>query len=140
MPEKEQDPQHPQSPSRAGAVCAALALLLACASAAAQAASPDQPWKKLSEREAGYLQKQLDQIRRWEGRPAGESPQPRATGALALLALASQGGPDAPKLREEAARYVAKALDFCTQWHTNQCARAQLPLERVALQYPQELP
>src|SRR5436305_4940692 len=149
MPEKEQDPKHPQSQSRAGAVCAALALLLACAPAAplkkpapavAQAASPDQPWKKLSGREIGYLQRQLEQIRRWDGRPAGESPQPRATGALAVLALASQGGPDAPKLREEAARYVAKALDFCTQWHTNQCARAQLPLERVALQYPQELP
>ena len=63
-----------------------------------------------------------------------------ATGALALLALASQGGPDAPKLREEAAGYVAKALDFCTQWHTNQCARSQLPLERLVLQYPEELP
>jgi hypothetical protein len=151
MPQKEQDPKHPLSPSRAGAVCAVLALLLACAPAAplkkpapaptaASAIQPQGPWKKLSEREAGYLQRQLEQIRRWDGRPAGESPQPRATGALALLALASQGGPDAPRLREEAARYVAKALDLCTQWHTNQCARAQLPLERVALQYPQELP
>ncbi len=149
MPETEQHPRIPTRPSRAGAVCAVLAFLLACAPAAplkkpapaaAPAPSPDQPWKKLSEREIGYLQRQLDQIRRWEGRPAGESPQPRATGALALFALASQGGPDAPKLREEGARYVAKALDFCTKWHTNQCARAQLPLERVALQYPQELP
>ena len=139
MPQKEQDPKHPQSPSRAGAACAALALLLACAPATPQEV-PQDVWKRLSEREAGYLQKQLEQIRRWEGRPAGESPQPRATGALALLALASQGGPDAPKLREEGARYVAKALDLCTRWHTNQCARAQLPLERVALQYPQELP
>lgn len=149
MRETEQHPKIPIRPSRAGAVCAVLAFLLACAAAsplkkpapaAAPAPSPDQPWKKLSEREAGYLQRQLEQIRRWEGRPAGESPQPRATGALALLALASQGGSDAPKLREEAARYVAKALDLCTQWHTNQCARAQLPLERAALQYPQELP
>jgi hypothetical protein len=141
MQEKQQDPK---SPSRAGAICAVLAFLLACAPAAPlkrPAPPPSQePWKRLSEREVGYLQRQLDQIRRWEGRPAGESPQPRATGALALLALASQGGPDAPKLREEAARYVVKALDFCTRWHTNQCARAQLPLERVALQYPQELP
>ncbi|HEY3568306.1 MAG TPA: hypothetical protein VGP73_10280, partial [Thermoanaerobaculia bacterium] len=132
MPETEQHPRIPTRPSRAGAVCAVLAFLLACAPAAplkkpapaaAPAPSPDQPWKKLSEREIGYLQRQLDQIRRWEGRPAGESPQPRATGALALFALASQGGPDAPKLREEGARYVAKALDFCTKWHTNQCAR-----------------
>jgi hypothetical protein len=141
--------QHPRTRRRAGAIGAALAFLLACAPAAplrrpapaaAPVASPDQPWKKLSEREIGYLQRQLDQIRRWEGRPAGESPQPRATGALALFALASQGGPEAPKLREEGARYVAKALDSCAQWHTNQCARSQLPLERVALQYPQELP
>src|SRR5436305_6053042 len=144
MPEQEQDPRNPERASRAGAICAVLAFLLVCAPAAAlkrpAPAPPQEAWKKLSERETGYLRRQLEQIRRWDGRPAGESPQPRATGALALLALASQGGPDAPKLREEAARYVAKALDFCTQWHTNQCARAQLPLERVALQYPQELP
>lgn len=150
MQERRQDRRLTKGPSRAGAVCAGLAFLLACAPAAplkkpvpattVAPPAPNQPWKRLSEREAGYLRRQLDQIRRWEGRPAGESPQPRATGALALAALASQGGPDGPKLREEAARYVAKALDFCAKWTTNQCARSQLPLERVALQYPQELP
>jgi hypothetical protein len=140
----QEEKQSPRNPRRAGAICAALAFLLACAPAAPlkrpAPAQSQEVWKKLSEREVGYLQRQLDQIRRWEGRPAGESPQPRATGALALAALASQGGPDAPKLREEAARYVAKALNFCTRWNTNQCARSQLPLERLVLQYPQELP
>jgi hypothetical protein len=114
-----------------------LALLLA---AVGHSESQATVWKKLSERETGYLQRQLTQIRRWEGRPAGESPQPLATGALAAAALASQGGPEAPRLREEAARFTAGALDQCARWTSNQCARAQLPLERVALQYPDLLP
>ena len=101
---------------------------------------PRQLWKQLSEREASYLQRQLTQIRRWEGRPAGESPQPLATGSLAAAALASQGGPEAPRLLEEAARFASGALDQCAKWTTNKCARAQLPLERLALQYPDLLP
>jgi uncharacterized membrane protein len=101
---------------------------------------PRQLWKRLSEREASYLQRQLTQIRRWEGRPAGESPQPLATGSLAAAALASQGGSEAPRLREEAARFASGALNQCAKWTTNKCARAQLPLERLALQYPDLLP
>jgi hypothetical protein len=121
---------------------AGLALCLGI-SAAGLAAAPDAPssvWKQLNEREAGYLQRQLTRIRQWEGRPAGDSPQPLATGALAAAALASQGGPEASKLREEAARYASGALEHCPRWTTNQCARAQLPLERLALQYPDLLP
>jgi len=122
------NPRIHASRSRAGALRAALAVLALCGLAAAPPQSPPREnnvgaglvpargaragtspapttgsavWKKLSEREAGYLQRQLDQIRRWEGRPAGESPQPLATGALAAAALASQGGPDAPRLRAE---------------------------------------
>lgn len=107
---------------------------------AAAAAAAGEPWKKLSEREVIYLQRQLGQIRRWEGRPAGESPQPLATGSLAAAALASQGGPEAPRLREEAARFAAGAVAECAKWTTNKCARSQLPLERLVLQYPEQLP
>jgi hypothetical protein len=131
-----QKEQHPRTLSRLGAVCAVLAVFLAYA----PATQSQEVWKKLSEREVGYLQRQLDQIRRWEGRPAGESPQPLASGALAAAALASQGGPDAQKLRREAARFAAGALAQCGRWTTNKCARAQLPLQRVVLQYPWELP
>ena len=67
--------------------------------------------------------------------------QPLASGALAAAALASQGGPEAPKLREEAARFAAGALDGCAgKWSLHECPRAQIPLERLALQYPEELP
>ncbi len=117
--------------------CAALALVLGVA------AAPDSRpvvWKKLDERELGYLQRQLARIRGWEGRPASDGPQPLATGALAAAALASQGGPEAPRLRGDAARLASGALDHCPRWTTNQCARAQLPLERLALQYPDLLP
>ena len=35
---------------------------------------------------------------------------------------------------------AAGALDACAKWHTNECARSQLPLQRLALQYPEALP
>jgi hypothetical protein len=140
MQPKDQPMKVRDSRRRAGVARAALALFLVSTGTAMAADSPPPVWKKLDEREAGYLQRQLTQIRRWEGRPAGESPQPLATGALAAAALASQGGPEAPKLREEAANFASGALDHCPKWHTNQCARAQLPLERLALQYPDLLP
>jgi hypothetical protein len=144
MPELHPDPRILNGQRRAGAIRAALAVLALCGLAAAPPEKPPTTesavWKKLSEREAGYLQRQLDQIRRWEGRPAGESPQPLATGALAAAALASQGGPDAPKLRAETARFAAGAISECSRWTTNKCARAQLPLERLVLQYPDLLP
>jgi hypothetical protein len=145
MHEIQPDLKIPTDRRRAGVVRAALAALLIAAGLVSLAAAPPeppspQPWKKLSERETGYLQRQLGQIRRWEGRPAGESPQPLASGALASAALASQGGPEAPKLREEASRFAAGALDQCAKWTSNKCARSQLPLERLALQYPETLP
>jgi hypothetical protein len=145
MHEIQPDLKIPADRRRAGVVRAALAALLMAGGLVSLAAAPPeppspQPWKKLSEREVGYLQRQLGQIRRWEGRPAGESPQPLASGALAAAALAPQGGPEAPKLREEAARFAAGALDQCAKWTSNKCARAQLPLERLALQYPETLP
>ncbi|HEY0514068.1 MAG TPA: hypothetical protein VGH73_19325 [Thermoanaerobaculia bacterium] len=170
MPETNQAPKTPERRRRLGAVRAALAMIASAAAgglvaclgeppprppapaplpvAAAPPAVPaphpqpskEETWKQLSEREVIYLQQQLDQIRRWEGRPAGESPQPLASGALAAAALASQGGPEAPRLRQEAARFAAGALDQCDRWTTNKCARAQLPLERLVLQYPRELP
>jgi hypothetical protein len=134
---------------RAGAARAALAAVclgglllgsLLAGALLAQPKPPPAPWKKLNEREAGYLQRQLAKIRSWEGKPAGDAPQPLATGALAAAALASQGGPEAPRLRADAARFAAGALDHCPRWTTNQCARAQLPLERLALQDPDLLP
>ena len=143
-------PKDPKTPivqparRRAGAVRAALAVLLAagCLVSAGGAAPPRpaQPWKKLSEREKGYLQRELEQIRRMKGRFDWIGRQPLAAGALAAAALASEGGPEAPKLRQEAAAWAAGAIDACAKWHTNECARSQLPLQRLALEYPEALP
>lgn len=146
MPEVNHDPRAPERRRRSGAVRAALAvfggMLLAGGVFAGLAEDPPrQPWKKLSGREARYLQGGLEQIRRMKGHFDFIGWQPLASGALAAAALASQGGPEAPKLREEAARFAAGALDGCAgQWSRQECPRAQLPLQRLALQYPQELP
>src|SRR5262249_32885678 len=129
--------QSPINPRRAGAMGAALALLLA---AAGLAAEPPQPWKKLAEREREYLQRGLAQIRRMKGNFDWIGRQPLASGALAAAALAAAGGPDAPRLREGAAGWVTGVLAACPQWHKNECARAQLPLERLVLEYPETLP
>jgi hypothetical protein len=138
MQEKEKNPGIPKGPGRAGVIRAGLALFLAAA--ACLAAPPPQPWKKLSEREKGYLERGLTQIRKMKGNFDWIGRQPLAAGALAAAALASQGGPDAPKLRQEAAVWVAGVLDGCARWHTNECARSQLPLERLVLEYPEALP
>jgi hypothetical protein len=137
MLEMEQSPRIPMLRRRAGAMGAALALLLAAASLAAE---PPQPWKKLSGREREYLQRGLAQIRRMKGNFDWIGRQPLASGALAAAALAADGGPEAPKLREEAAGWVTGVLDACPQWHKNECGRAQLPLERLVLEYPEALP
>src|SRR5436305_7321740 len=112
--------------------------------AATPAAPPVQPWKKLSDRETRYLEMELAQIRKLQSHFKWIGRQPLAAGALAAAALADrsehQGRPDAPQLREEAARWVAGVLDSCTKWYNNECGRSQLPLERLALQYPQALP
>ena len=128
--------QHTRTRRRAGATGAALAFLLV---AAGLAAEPPQPWKRLSERERGYLQHGLAQIRRMKGNFGWIGRQPLASGALAAAALAGEGGPEAPKLREEAAGWVTGVLDACPQWRTNECARSQIPLERLVLEYPEAL-
>lgn len=142
------DPGHPERRRRPGMVRAALALLLAGSLVAVLAAAPPakpkpepaKPWKKLSEREARYLQEALQQIRRMKGNFDWIGRQPLASGALASAALAAEGGPDAASLREESARWAEAVLKSCDKWHTNECARSQLPLQRLVLQYPEALP
>lgn len=103
-------------------------------------ASAAAPWKKLSERETRYLEMELAQIRRLQSHFDWIGNQPMAAGALAAAALAGQDRPDSPRLREEAARWVTGVLDGCKKWHVNECARGQLPLERLVLEYPDSLP
>ena len=149
------DPGRSKRPRRPGAVRAALALLLAGGLAAALAAAPPnekpvesrprvapaaKPWKKLSEREARYLQEALQQIRRMKGNFDWIGRQPLASGALAAAALAAEGGPDAASLRQESASWAEAVVKSCEKWHTNECARSQLPLQRLVLQYPATLP
>ena len=145
------DPR-PLEERRSGAGGAALAvlsiagmlisgMLLAGWTAAAAPKPPAaKPWKNLSERETGYLERELAQIRRMKGNFEWIGRQPLAAGALAAAALAAEGRPDAPALRQEAARWVDGVLKSCAKWHTNECARSQLPLQRVVLQYPEALP
>ena len=117
-----------------------LGIWLAAAPALSPAAPAPAPWKKLSERETRYLEMELAQIRRLQSHFDWIGNQPMAAGALAAAALASQGRPDSQQLREEAARFVTGVLDGCKKWHTNECGRGQLPLERVVLEYPEALP
>src|SRR3954467_13275360 len=109
-------------------------LVFAVSAPAAPAAAP---WKKLSDRETRYLEMELAQIRKLQSHFDWIGNQPMAAGALAAAALASQGRPDSQQLREEAARWVTGVLDGCKKWHINECARGQLPLERLVLQYPE---
>jgi hypothetical protein len=102
--------------------------------------SAERSWKDLSEREVRYLEMELAQVRRMQGRFDWIGRQPLASGALAAAALAAEGHPEAATLRAEAARWVAGVLEACPKWHTNECGRGQLPLQRLVLQYPQILP
>jgi hypothetical protein len=104
------------------------------------AASEAAPWKKLSDRETRYLEMELAQIRKLQSHFDWIGNQPMAAGALAAAALAGQGRPDSPQLREEAARWVTGVLDGCKRWSNNECGRGQLPLERLVLEYPDSLP
>lgn len=141
------DPARPDI-RRSGAARAALAaltlsgLLLAGWTAVPKPPEPPaaKPWKKLSEREAGYLERGLAHIRRMQGNFKWIGRQPLASGALAAAALAADGRPDAPALRQEAAQWVDGVLKSCAKWHTNECARSQLPLQGLVLQYPEALP
>ncbi len=96
--------------------------------------------RKLSAREARYLRGALAQVRRMQGHFDFIGWQPLASGALAAAALAAEGGRTPPVCEAEAARYVAGALDGCDgQWSRKECPRAQLPLQRIVLQYPRSL-
>jgi len=135
---------NPEPWRRSGTSRAALAVLvLTCTLLAGwTAAAPTKPtaWKKLSEREARYLEMELAQIRRMKGNFDWIGRQPLASGALAAAALAAEGRPDAASLRQEAAQWADGVLKACARWHTNECARSQLPLQRLVLQYPEALP
>ncbi|HEV2845265.1 MAG TPA: hypothetical protein VG477_10500, partial [Thermoanaerobaculia bacterium] len=102
--------------------------------------SKPQPAKKLSEREARYLQEALQQIRKMKGNFDWIGRQPLATGALAAAALAAEGGPEAASLRGESALWAEAVIKSCAKWHANECARSQLPMQRLVLQYPEALP
>lgn len=106
---------------------------------AAQAGSAN-----LAEREVRYLELGIEQIRRMEAKRGGLGPefqQNLAAGALASAALAAQGKPDAAQRREDAVRWATAAVDACAnRWPTGKCARAELPLQRLVLQYPEALP
>jgi hypothetical protein len=137
--------QHrPQLPERrrTGASNAALTafLLAVVALAGWTAAQPAPSWKQLSDRETRYLEMELAQVRRLEGNFDWIGRQPMAVGALAAAALATEGHPDAAALRADASRWVDGVLKACAKWHTNECARSQLPLQRLVLQYPAALP
>jgi hypothetical protein len=131
------------SPRRAALAALTLAgVLLAGWGLADPPATPPapEPWKKLSEREVRYLEMELAQIRKLQGRFNWIGSQPLASGALAAAALADQGRPDAPQLQEEVARWTEGVLKACPRWSKNDCVRAQLPLERLVLQYPRTVP
>lgn len=142
------DPQPLFGTRRSGMGRAVLAVLVLAGSlfagfGAVSAKAPAKPWKKLSEREAKYLEMELGQIRRMKGNFDWIGRQPLAAGALAAAALAAEGRPDTPAvatLKGEAARWVEGVLESCARWHTNECARSQLPLQRLVLQYPEALP
>jgi hypothetical protein len=135
--------EHPpgSGPRRAGALLAGLAAL-ALTLAAADPGRPD-----LTAREVRYLELGIDQIRRMEsrrGQLGAQFQQSLASGALAsaaLAALAADTRTDAAQRRTDAVRWTTGALDACAgRWQTGKCARAELPLQRIALQYPGVLP
>ncbi len=135
-------PETRRSGRRSRITRAALAVLVLAGAlfAVLGAAAPAKPWKKLSEREAKYLEMELAQIRRMKGNMDWIGRQPLASGALAAAALAAEGRPDAASLKAEAAQWVEGVLKSCARWSTNECARSQLPLQRLVLQYPEALP
>lgn len=131
-------------PRRAGTLQAGLAVLALSLTTAGLAV---QVRPTLTSREARYLELGIEQLRRMEGKHGRLGPeyqQNLATGALASAALASQGranAADTAQRREDAIRWATGALDACShRWGNGKCARAQLPLQRVALQYPEVLP
>jgi hypothetical protein len=151
--ERLMDPKHTtlndpvSGPRRSGilqAGLAGLALILTAAGVGAFQASSNPGRPALAPREIRYLEIGVDQIRRMEGKRGTLGPQFQqslASGALASAALAAEGRADAAQRREDAVRWATGALDACAnRWGNGKCARAQLPLQRIALQYPGMLP
>ncbi|HEX3129989.1 MAG TPA: hypothetical protein VH394_21830, partial [Thermoanaerobaculia bacterium] len=126
---------------RAGILQAGLAVLVLSLTTAGLAL---QARPALTSRETRYLELGIEQLRRMEGKHGRLGPefqQNLASGALASAALASEGRADAAQRREDAVRWATGALDACDhRWGNGKCARAQLPLQRIALQYPGVLP
>jgi hypothetical protein len=137
---------HSSRPRRSGTLQAGLAALVLILTAAGLGAladsNPGRP--ALAPRELRYLEIGVDQIRRMEGKRGTLGPQFQqslASGALASAALAAENRADAAQRREDAARWATGALGACAgRWGNGKCARAQLPLQRIALQYPGVLP
>jgi hypothetical protein len=134
-------------PRRSGTLKAGLAALGFFLAAAGVFQASSDPSPGLAPRKVRYLELGVEQIRRMESRQGRLGPQFQqtlASGALASAALAAGAradSPDAAERREDAARWAAGALDACSgRWGNGKCARAQLPLQRIALQYPGALP
>jgi hypothetical protein len=134
----------PPRPRRAGTLQAGLAVLVLSLATAGLAT---QARPNLTSREARYLELGIDQLRRMEGKRGKLGPefqQNLASGALASAALAAEGranAADTVQRREDAVRWTTGALDACdNRWGNGKCARAQLPLQRIALQFPGILP
>ncbi|HKV12404.1 MAG TPA: hypothetical protein VJ725_29945 [Thermoanaerobaculia bacterium] len=123
---------------RRGAV---VVLLGAALSLSGIAAGQGRAPVRLEKREVQYLEYGLAHIRRMAGNFDYFGKQPLGAGALAAAALAAEGRPDAPARREEAARWVTKVLEICgNKWNDEECARTEIPLQKLVLQYPQSLP
>jgi hypothetical protein len=131
VPKTEEPATHPGSRRRgtAGAALAALALALGIGAGLAGGTPAGKP----SERETRSLELALERIRRLESRVNAPGAQPLGAGALAAAAL---------ERREDAARFVGKVLDACGgRWgRDEECARSQIPLQRLVLQFPRTLP
>lgn len=124
---------------RQGALAGVLGGALALTGLGAAPAGPSPG--KLEKREVQYLEYGLAHIRRMEGNFGSLGKQPLGSGALAAAALAAEGRPDAPARREEAARWTARILEICGgKWGDEECARTQIALQKLVLQYPGELP
>jgi hypothetical protein len=110
------------------------------------AAPPAPAAAGLDEREVRYLETGIDQLRKMErklGRLGSQFQQNLGAGALASAALADRrpARPDQRQRRDDAVRWATAALDACVgHWGTNKCARTEIPLQRLVLQYPDVLP
>ncbi len=99
---------------------------------------------RLQPREIRYLELGIEQLQRMEkkfGRLGPQFQQALGAGALASAALAAESRPDAAARRADAVRWTTGALDACAgRWPSGKCARTEIPLQKLALQYPGVLP